>query len=713
MSDKPEESEAIAEAAVPLFDVVVSMPAGARLEDIERLASEVAGLPPERIEKLLSVLRSVPQAKIGSGVTRERADKARDQFTKAGLTVTINPVLTIQSMVTGSFDGKYTCPACKARVVLPESRQCPNCGVFVDKVTEEALLRRKLMEQEQRKLDFQAARDAKEAEEKTRRALEAALREKIREELEAKYGLGKKQGIFGGKAGAFRLVTLVALVAAAFVGGKGVTGTGWSWSQVTGSKGDDAVKSAKGSGEKDVDKMLESLGDKNVEGSAGPSDGSAGASGDPDIDDPLIQAAGGKRIGAKGLSVEQAVAAAQTLAKSVGNTTAERALAGGSVSGTSGNASGAGTAPGAIAGTGSAAATAGGRSSGSGDSGTATTTAIPNTVKIRLLLDFAQQLAEMGQIPRALSVVKAAKAIPGASDTPDGNAAIQVAEMVIKASALRAPAGGNARLIAEDLMKQASSLADPADRARALSRVGVTLSRNERISTDAARAFMTAAADSVKAIVSPPIRTAAASEWAVSLGEVLLSEALLKAKTGSWTKVQSISEQLEALVRQAPDANAQAKLYAIDSQLKQQLGQPDKSTHSMAAGLAIANKLSDLVERAAMIRSMVKLSAGAGQEQMEAAQSSLQSQAISKSGLERAQTLAELSLLNAELGLRSKSSELGQLSQATSGLTPEDSARVTANLIVRTDLANAKVLHGIGLYSDAEAALRRVADYLL
>ncbi len=39
------------DSAVPLFDVVISMPPGAKLETIQKLAETEAGLPPDRVER--------------------------------------------------------------------------------------------------------------------------------------------------------------------------------------------------------------------------------------------------------------------------------------------------------------------------------------------------------------------------------------------------------------------------------------------------------------------------------------------------------------------------------------------------------------------------------------------------------------------------------------------------------------------------------------
>jgi hypothetical protein len=240
----------------------------------------------------------------------------------------------------------------------------------------------------------------------------------------------------------------------------------------------------------------------------------------------------------------------------------------------------------------------------------------------------------------------------------------------------------------------------------------VILSRHGQLPTEASRAFLTQSAEVLKSLTDARQRNAATSEWAVALGESLLGEVTVRAKTGSWTKAGAASGHMEALIKQAPDDAARARLYAVDSQMKQQLGSADKSTQSLDAALAIAAKISSVPERAAMLRAIAQLSGAAGHERMQAALVAVQTQADSKSGLERAQAYTQLSLLYADAGLRGKSAELAQLARATPGVKPDDAMLISADLVVRGDLATARVLHGIGLYSESETVLQRLGGYL-
>jgi hypothetical protein len=158
---------------------------------------------------------------------------------------------------------------------------------------------------------------------------------------------------------------------------------------------------------------------------------------------------------------------------------------------------------------------------------------------------------------------------------------------------------------------------------------------------------------------------------------------------------------------------SQAKLHAIGAQLKVQLGQQDKALQSMEAGLALVPRMDTMPERAALLRSMAQLSGGAGSDKLQAAAEALQAQATSKSGAERARALAQLSLLNADAGLRGKASELAEAARASAGLSPADAVQVNTDLIVRGDMAAARVLHSVGLYAESEAVLQRLGNYLL
>lgn len=740
-------SEAAAvESSIPLFDVVINMPPGARLEEIERKARDVAGIAPDRIERLVQVLRSSPQAKIGSGVTREKADLAQEQFSKAGLLVTVTPLLTIQTAMAGNYDGTFSCPACEKRVVLPENRQCPACGIFVDKVTEEFLLRRKLLEQERGKIEFAQAKSSKDSEKRAREMLEASVRAKVREELEKEFGIKReKPGLFAGSARLFKAVGLIGLLVFAFFGGRGFSTDGLPWSKSSSAK-EGAASTAMSADS--LEKTAQAAGAvaDGAPGGAASSPGAPGSTGDPDVDDPLIQAIAGKPAGGKQLTLEQALAASKTLAKSVGNTTADRALAGGAVGGKAGNAAsqaandaidgaidsptgssgsgvsataGGGAAGGASAGGGNTSANGisftGGNAAGSTTGDTtgagAGSVTVPKLTKQVLTAEFARMLAEIGQSARARSVLKAAIASMDPAAEPEAAVALRSAELRSQAWAIQRREALPTGKAAEDLKVRILAVANPMERTQLLAQTAVILSRGGQLPAELPRAYLSLATDSLKAVAAAS-QPQALGDLAVSMAEVFSNETSARARAGSWSKAQASAAQIEGLIAQAPDSWTRLRLYAVDHQVQQQLGQTGKAQKSLEAALALAGKNNNLAERATWLRSIAQLGDAAAQEQMDTTTASLESQLEKKSGVEKAQALSQLAFLYAQGGLPARAEKYRRMAQSTAGLSPADSAAIHTDLIVRSDLAMARVLQGLGRYAEAEALLQRVGGYL-
>ena len=443
-----------------------------------------------------------------------------------------------------------------------------------------------------------------------------------------------------------------------------------------------------------------------VSGAVGAAGGAAAdLTGDPDVDDPLIQAAGGKSIGAKGLTIEEAIAASKTLSKSVGNTTAERKVADDPVGG-QGGAAGAKTNGGAAqTETSSTTGAVAGSVSASGAD------LVPKQTRQLLTAEFATVLAELGQGARAREVLKSLAGGTNPATDASVASALQAAQVKLQAwSALRM-GGGQARQMSEDLRAKTQGIANAQERTQLQGQVAVILSRNPQLPSEVPRMFLTLGAESLKAVGSAQTN-ASLGDLAVSMAEVFLHETTARAKAGGWIKAKASAAQIEDLLRQAPDAWAQSRLYSVDHQAKLQTGQIDKAAKSLELALALAGKNSNLPERAIWLRSIAQLSDASTQEQFEAMITTLQNQLNAKSGIEKARGLTELSLLYAAAGLPGKSAQLRSLAQATPGLSAAESVAINTDLIVRGDMAMAKMLHGLGRYAEAEAVLQRIGGYL-
>jgi tetratricopeptide (TPR) repeat protein len=435
-----------------------------------------------------------------------------------------------------------------------------------------------------------------------------------------------------------------------------------------------------------------------------------------------MQAIGGSRVGAKGLTIEQAVAASQKLAKAVGNTTAERAMngGGGKAGGAAGssvdanddidakiNAAGGGAGP-----AGSAAAGTKVGTTVTGAASTAVASTVPKQTKLVLTAEFARTLAELGQSARARGVLKAAMASVDPVAEPAAAAALRNAELRAQAWAIQRREAGAPGKAIDDLRTKILAVADPAERTQLLGQTAVILSRGGQLSPEVPRAFLSLAAESLKTVTGAGQPNAALGDLAVSMAEVFGNETSSRARAGMWSKAQASAAQIDDLIKQAPDAWAQSRLYAVDHQIQLQLGHNDKARQRLDAALAQAGKNNNLGERAVWLRSIAQLGDAAAQEQMDAMTASLQSQLESKSGLEKAQALTQLALLYANGGLPARADQYRRMAQATPGLSPADSTAVATDLIVRSDLAMARVLQGLGRYAEAESLLQRVGGYL-
>lgn len=563
---------------VPLFDVVISMPPGAQLKTIQILAETEAGLPPDRVDRLIKVLRSTPNAKVGSGLSLELAEQEKLRFIKAGLHVQITPHLPTQGSTAGDTALNLTEPA------------------------------------------------------------EVLIRAQVRAELEKEYN--NKGGFFSGKAGLLVGTTLAIAAGLFYAGEKGVSigGVSLPWNNT-----EPLPVAAATPAPQQASSGVEAAG------------AATELTGGADVDDPLIQAV--RASGAAGT--------------------------------TSGNA---------------AVTSAGAASAGAAD-------AVSKQTKQLLTAEFASLLAEIGQGARAREVLKAlAGGINPATDTQAASA-LQAAQLKLQAWSAQRMDGRQAVQAAEDLKVKTQAIANAQERMQLQGQLAVILSRNSQLQPEVARAFLSLGAESLKAVGSEQTN-AALGDLAVSTAEVFLNETTASAKTAAWTLAKANAAQIEGLFKQAPDAWAQSRLYAVDHQAKLQTGQNDKAAKSLDSALALTVKNSNLAERALWLRSVARLSDASLQEPFEAVANSLQAQLNAKSGIEKARGLTELSLLYATAGLPGRSAQLRDLAQATVGLSATDSLAINTGLLVRNDMAMAKVLHGLGRYADAEAVLQRVAGYL-
>jgi tetratricopeptide (TPR) repeat protein len=542
------------ESAVSLFDVLISMPPDADLETIQILAENEAGLSAQRVERLISVLRNTPNAKVGAGLPLARAEEERQRFIKAGLNVEVTPAQ----------------PAEKVLASEAIKNSFGSTEFFSDS--------------------------------------------QARFEPEQKSGTSQKS-FFKGGAGLLIGLALVIAAGLFYMGQTGISigGVSVPWGKKASLP---AVATAP------------TLTD------------------DADADDPLIEAARG------------------------GSTAAEKSA-----------------------------------------DATGLISKLAKPAKQQLTADFAVMLAEIGHSQRASEVLKALASSINPGTDPRASAVLQAAQLKLQAWSAQRMDSAQARQAAENLKAKTSGIPNALDRAQLQGQIAVILSRNPQLPADVPRMYLSLGTESLKAITGSR-NNAALGDLLVSTAAVSLNETTARAKAGAWSKAKASAAQIEDLLKRAPDDWAQAHLYALDYQAKLQTGQLDKAEKSLESALALANKNTNLPERAVWLRGISQLSDASTQEQFESVATALQNQLSAKSGMEKARGLTDLSLLYSAAGLPGKAGQLRSLAQATTGLSAADSLAIETDLLVRGDMATAKLLHGLGRYAEAEVVLLRMSGYL-
>lgn len=168
------------------YEVEVSMPE--RGGDIAALKIKLAQakiFPADKLALFFSTLKSKGSVIVKNDATEAQAAGIARRFTSIGFRAIAAPVLTLQKA--DHYQRAYTCPACDAEVTLTEDRQCPACEVYVDNLSKEFLLKKKIMKEEQARAKGIQHSQAQKVLQEDEAALEERLRTEIRQEMEQKY----------------------------------------------------------------------------------------------------------------------------------------------------------------------------------------------------------------------------------------------------------------------------------------------------------------------------------------------------------------------------------------------------------------------------------------------------------------------------------------------------------------------------------------------
>lgn len=673
-----------------LFDIVVQLASGSSLERVKDKALNELAMEPLKVEALIRALQSGPTARIGSSVPKTRAEKARDDFTKAGLKVTLSPVLSISKMTAAESDGKTMCPACDVRVILPENRQCPNCNVFVDKVDEQFLLRKKLMEQERRRAEMTLDREKKVSAKASKEAMERELREQIRKEVEAELGISDGKG--GTSLGTkLKLgVAALGLAGVAFFGGRMAAGGGAGDAAKPAGAAGGAANAVSASAQSvaggvtkgaDIEQVMQNL------PSAGTLDpASAELLDDAGQEEALLKSARNGGPNAKGIPMDQAVAASMQLASAAGNNTAQRAMTG---------ASGPASAAGAVAGTASVAFVA---------------APLPADFKPLLSLEFANQLAQMGQSVRARGIVREVQTQP--NPTPALTSAGQVSDVAVSAWGVSSATADKSRKLLDSVKSGVTAIRDPAAKAKAASAAAIALAAQSRSPEQIAQPFLSQAAEAAGQVGDAAQRQVATDELLVATAQVLLAGVNAAAKTGNFDRANDLTNRLQNASKQSRTPAVTAKLLALLFQAKSVTTADASAAQTLDMAIAEALKASNAADKALALQGVGEIAGPAGAIAVMKALQSAEPGAAQATGIARVQAMGAMSAAFASLGDEAKAEEMRRQIATTPGVAATEHQMEMAKALLRADTALARFQQRSGAYSQAENTIQRVASYL-
>jgi len=215
MTDQPDKLSATPDSR---YDLIVRLPEGVDPATLRQPLLQSLGLNPVKAEQLLQHLINHGASRVRREVSKDEADMAAASFQAAGLEVEIKAVLALLAKDAVVADSE--CPGCKRMMRPTPQRQCPHCGIFLDKIDRDKLRQKQIRDEELRKLNARLQREGELASQQQQEDSERALRNRIRAELERELGLHQPwRAFFRGTRGAVRAGVVVGMLGLAFWGG--------------------------------------------------------------------------------------------------------------------------------------------------------------------------------------------------------------------------------------------------------------------------------------------------------------------------------------------------------------------------------------------------------------------------------------------------------------------------------------------------------------
>lgn len=431
----------------------------------------------------------------------------------------------------------------------------------------------------------------------------------------------------------------------------------------------------------DIDQVMQNL------PSAGTLDpASAELLSDAEQEEALLKSARNGGPNAKGIPMDQALAASMTLAQAAGNSTAQRAMAAGSgVPSAAGGAAGAAGVPFVAA-------------------------PLPADFKPLLALELVNQLSYMGQSVRARGILRDVQATP--NPTPALSSGLQISDVIVNAWGLGSASADKSRKLIENVNSGINGIREPADKAKAASEAAIAIAAQSRTPEQTAQPFLAIAAAAAAQVADAGAKQMATDQLIVASGHVLLSGVAAAARLGNFERANDLTNRLQNSAKQARSSVATAQLLAMFYQAKSVTTADASAGQALEAAISEAGKVASAAEKAVALQAVGEIAGIPAMPALLKALQAVEPGAAATTGAQRVQTFGALSAAFASMGDEAKAEEMRRQIAVSEGVQPLEHQMAMGKALLRADTSLARHQQKAGAYAQAENTLMRAASYL-
>jgi hypothetical protein len=411
---------------------------------------------------------------------------------------------------------------------------------------------------------------------------------------------------------------------------------------------------------------------------------------DAAAEEAMLKSARNGGPNAKGIPMDQALAASMTLAQAAGNSTAQRALSGASGPG------------GAGAGAAGAALAAGAKPF--------VPAPLPADFKPLLALELADQLAYMGQSVRARGIVREIQSTP--NPTPALSSAVLMSEVIVNAWGLSSATAEKSRKLMEAVKAGIAAMREPLDKSKAASATAIALAAQSRTPEQTAQPFLVLAAEAAAQVADAGQKQVATDHLLLASGHVLLGGVTAAARQGNFERANDLATRLQNSAKQARTPVVGAQIHAMVHLARAVTSADASAAQSLDVAIAEALRAPGVAEKAAALQAVAEIVGASAAPNVLQALQSLEPAVAAATGLAQIQASGALSAAFASVGDEARAESIRARIATAAGVPAADQQMEMGKALLRADFALARFQQKAGAYAQSENTVMRAASYL-